>query len=183
MCIVLVVMWFFGLLTLAVVTNAATELPLHAVNASAHGGGEVRSVDFAGSSLIVSGGEDSQVITWDLSLSLQHAATLNYTIYELEASVDGTLVVAGEGGWNGGAGTDTFVMFQADPLIVEASIDADIGYVYVVSISPDNTKLAASGYYGNILILNATTMEILETVITGRKRTKALAWSPTGEFI
>jgi len=153
----------------------------------AHGGDAVRTVGFAtdgeGETWIVSGGEDAHLRYWDLDLAAQRDLTLNHTIYDLEPSVDGSIVVTGEGGWNGHANSDTLRIWHADGFHVWTQ--APIGFVYCVAISPspDNLWTVASGFYGDIVVYETDTLELYATKATKKHRTKALAFSPDGSVL
>jgi len=164
---------------------------------AAHDGDAVRAVGFvtdgAGGTWIVSGGEDAHLRYWDLEINNEDDQVLNeqeeqtqpldHTIYDLEPSVDGSIVVTGEGGWNGHANSDTLRIWPA----VGDSVwtQAPIGFVYCVAISPspDNLWTVASGFYGDIVVYKTETLELYATKATKKHRTKALAFSPDGSVL
>jgi len=168
-------------------------LQLEAEQPDAHDGDAVRAVGFAtygaGGTWIVSGGEDAHLRNWtleineqgDQTLNAQGFQTLNHTIYDLEPSVDGSIVVTGEGGWNGHANSDTLRIYDADGFHVGTR--APIGFVYCVAISPDNLWTVASGFYGDIVVYETANLELYATKATKKKRTKALAFSPDGSVL
>jgi WD40 repeat protein len=150
-----------------------------------HGGDAVRAVGFAtdgaGETWIVSGGEDAHLRYWNLQLDdpPQRDLSLNHTIYDLD--VDGSIVVTGEGGWNGHANSDTLRIWDAEDFLV--GTQAPIGFVYCVAISPDNRWTVASGFYGDIVVYETDSLELYATKATKKKRTKALAFSPDGSVL
>jgi WD40 repeat protein len=103
---------------------------------------------------------------------------LDHTVYDLEPSVDGSIIATAVGGWNGGTDSDTLRIWDADGLLVGTG--APIGFVYCVAISPYNQWTVASGFYGDILVYETTNLELYATKATKKKRTKALAFSPDG---
>jgi WD40 repeat protein len=141
--------------------------------------------DGEGETWIVSGGEDAHLRNWTLQLAASPVQTpppvqtLNHTIYDLD--VDGSIVVTGEGGWNGHANSDTLRIWDADGFLV--GTQAPIGFVYCVAISPDNLWTVASGFYGDIVVYETDTLELYATKATKKKRTKALAFSPVGSVL
>jgi WD40 repeat protein len=139
------------------------------------------ATDGAGGTGIVSGGEDAHLRNWNLQLEAQGDQTLNHTIYDLEPSVDGSIVATGEGGWNGHANSDTLRIWDSDGFLVGTR--APIGYVYCVAISPDNRWTVASGFYGDIVVYETATLVLYATKATKKKRTKALAFSPDGSVL
>ena len=169
------------------------ELLPGAEESAAHDGDAVRAVGFAtdgeGGTWIVSGGEDAHLRYWtleideqgDQTLNAQGFQTLNHTIYDLEPSVDGSIVATGEGGWNGHAHSDTLRIWYADGSHVGTR--APIGFVYCVAISPDNLWTVASGFYGDIVVYETENLELYATKATKKKRTKALAFSPDGSVL
>ena len=163
------------------------ELTLLAAQADAHDSDAVRAVGFAEAALgglrVVSGGEDARLRSWDLLLveDEPRVQSLDHTVYDLEASPDGSLVVTGEGGWNGGTDTNTLRISDADGL--RYGTRAPIGYVYCVALSPDKLWTVASGFYGNILVYATTDLQLYATRATKKKRTKALAFSPDGSLL
>lgn len=153
----------------------------------AHNGVAVRAVGFAsngvGGTWAVSGGEDAHLRTWGLpSLARddEDDQELAHTIYDLESSVDGSIVVTGEGGWNGGPGSPTLRILDASGISEETT--APIGFVYCVAISPGNDRIAASGFYGDIVVYDSR-LNLISTKNTKKKRTKALAFSPDGKIL
>jgi WD40 repeat protein len=132
---------------------------------------------------IASGGEDAHLRYWNLQLEAppQRDLILNHTIYDLEPSVDGSIVATGEGGWNGHANSDTLRIWYADGSYVWTR--APIGFVYCVAISPDNHWTVASGFYGDIVVYETENLELYATKATKKKRTKALAFSPDGSVL
>jgi len=163
------------------------QLSLGDEKSAAHDGDAVRAVGFANyeaeETWIVSGGEDAHLRYWDLDLNEQLDQALNHTIYDLESSVDWSIVVTGEGGWNGHANSDTLRIWNADGTYV--GTQAPIGFVYCVAISPspDNLWTVASGFYGDIVVYKTDTLELIETKATKKHRTKALAFSPYGSVL
>ena len=171
---------------LAPAAHATDPLVLETGLADAHNGDEVRAVGFAingaGEDWVVSGGEDAQLRRWDLDLVEQEPAlNVAHTIYDLESSIDGSLVVTGEGGWNGGTDADTLRIWSAAGL--EVGTGAPIGFVYVVALSPDKEWTVASGFYGDLVIYKTATLELHAIHATGKKRTKAIAFSPDGTLL
>ena len=173
---------------LAPAAHAIDPLVLEAVRPSAHDGDDVRAVGFAADGLggdwIFSGGEDAKLRRWDLALGpvlVVPVLTLDHTVYDLEPSLDGSFVVTGEGGWNGGTDSDTLRIWDADGFV--AGTGAPIGFVYVVTISHNNSFIAASGFYGQILVYDTTSLTLCTTKETGNKRTKAIAFSPDGTIL
>lgn len=170
------------------VCPSVPELPLGLEQPDAHDGDALRAVGFASDGAegtwIVSGGEDAHLRYWNLQLAAQgDPLTLNHTIYDLEVSVDGSIVATGEGGWNGSANSDTLRIWGADGFL--AGTPAPIGYVYCVAISPspDNFWTVASGFYGDIVVYKTADLELYATKATKKKRTKALAFSPDGSVL
>jgi len=164
------------------------ELVLAAKSELAHGGDAVRAVGFAsdgkGGTWVISGGEDAYLRTWDLQnfeFTEDDDQELSHTIYDLESSADGSFVVTGEGGWNGGPGSHTLRIWDADGIVEETT--APIGFVYCVAISPENQWTVASGFYGDIVVYKTTSLELYATKKTKKKRTKALAFSPDGGIL
>lgn len=170
------------------------ELSLVAEKPEAHNDVAVRAVGFVvdgtGKEQIVSGGEDAYLRSWTLNTEEEKlvpapagAQALDHIIYDLEPSVDGSIVVTGEGGWNGGTDSDTLRILRADDLQI-AGTRAPIGYVYCVAISPDNQWTVASGFYGDIVVYETYYLEEpLATKATKKKRTKALEFSPDGSIL
>ena len=164
------------------------ELVLKAEQPAAHDGDDVRAVGFTadsyGRTWVVSGGEDAKLRSWNLLLveEVERYQPLDHTIYDLEPSFDGSIVVIGEGGWNGGTDSDTLRIWNADGFLLVGT-RAPIGYVYVVTLSPDKRWTAASGFYGDIVVYDTTNLELHATKATKKKRTKALAFSPDGSII
>jgi WD40 repeat protein len=151
---------------------------------AAHKGDAVRAVAFiADGALVISGGEDANLRSWrTLQLDVEGVQTLDHTIYDLESSVDGSIVATGEGGWNGGPGSDTLRIWNAHGFL-EAGTRAPIGFVYCVAISPDNRWTVASGFYGDIVVYDTFGLELHATRKTKKKRTKALAFAPDGTIL
>ena len=176
---------FGAMAFLAPAAHAIDGLILEEEQPAAHNGDAVRAVGFAvdgvGGDWVVSGGEDAKLRSWTLQLVEERLLTLDHTIYDLEPSIDGSIVVTGEGGWNGGTTTDTLRTWSADGF--EVGTGAPTGFVYVVAISPDKSWIVASGFYGNFLVYKATNLELYATQETGRKRTKAIAFSPDGTIL
>jgi WD40 repeat protein len=162
----------------------------------AHGGEAVRAVGFVidegGRTWVISGGEDATLRSWDLeNLEFQSFQLLDHPIYDLEVSADGSFAVTGEGDWNGGPGSDTLRIWDADDILL-GTIPADqitgttapIGFVYCVAISPDNLWTVASGFYGDFVVYDTSSLD--DPVVTKKtkiKRTKALAFSPDGNIL
>ena len=161
------------------------ELALLAAQPDAHDSDAVRAVGFAddagGAPRVVSGGEDAKLRSWNLSLGEPGVQPLDHTVYDLETSLDGSLVVTGEGGWNGGTDTDTLRISDADGFLYGTR--APIGYVYCVALSPDKLWSVASGFYGDIVVYATTDLQLYATRATKKKRTKALAFSPDGSLL
>jgi len=172
---------------LAPVASAIDELIFVVEQQPAHDGEAVRAVGFAtdtaGEYWVISGGEDATLRSWSLQLAEERVQDLDHEIYDLEASTDGSIVATGEGGWNGGTSTDTLRIWSADGLAHEIGTGAPIGFVYVVALSPDNKFAAVSGFYGEILIYETTSLTLYATKETGKKRTKAIAFSPDGSML
>jgi WD40 repeat protein len=157
------------------------ELPLEAEQTTAHTGDSVRAVGFVGD-LVISGGEDAYLRSWYTPLlGMKGEAPLDHTIYDLETSADGSIVVTGEGGWNGGPGSDTLRVWNVTASLVGTT--APIGFVYCVAISPDNLWTVASGFYGDIVVYETAGLELVVTKKTKKRRTKALAFSPGGSAL
>lgn len=173
------------------------ELSLKAIQFDAHNGDAVRAVGFAdgaGGAWVISGGEDANLRSWyfqefneaDQQVSFQ---TLNHTIYDLAASVDGSIFATGEGGWNGSTDSFTLRIWDANELFwapntaFQTGTRVPIGYVYCVAISPDNKWTVASGFYGDIVVYSTTDLVLHATKATKKKRTKALAFSPDGSIL
>jgi WD40 repeat protein len=151
---------------LAPVASAIEPLEPQAVVIAAHEGDGVNAVGFAVGGpegyWVISGGEDATLRSWTPQLYWERTQTLHHEIYDLEASIDGSIVATGEGGWNGGTSTDTLRIwpalgFDIDSTAGHDGIGAPIGFVYVVTISPDNKYIAVSGFYGQILISDILT--------------------------
>lgn len=158
------------------------ELIMYAEKPAAHNGDAVRAVGFiADGALVISGGEDANLRSWTLQLDVAGVQTLDHTIYDLEPSIDGSIVATGEGGWNGGPGSDTLRIWDAYGFL--AGTRAPIGFVYCVAISPDKRWTVASGFYGDIVVYDTTGLELYATKITKKKRTKTLAFSPDGTIL
>jgi WD40 repeat protein len=185
---------------IAPVASATEPLELQAAHNAAHNGDGVSAVGFvtdgAGGYRVISGGEDATLRSWipvSENLDRQRTQTLDHEVYDLEASIDGSILATGEGGWNGGTSTDTLRIWLADafesgsPDGPEIGIGAPIGYVYVVAISPDNSLIAVSGFYGEILVYEyeyeTSSLTLYANAETGNKRTKALAFSPDGRML
>ena len=167
--------------------GAIPPLPSYREKTDAHNGDAVRAVGFVadgvGGAWVISGGEDANLRSWSWTentevLNLEDDQLLDHTIYDLESSADGSIVVTGEGGWNGGPGSDTLRIWDAVGFV--EGITAPIGFVYCVAISPDNLRTVASGFYGEIVVYDTTSLALIETKKTKKKRTKALAFSPDG---
>ena len=163
----------------------AEELQLIYQQPAAHGGDDVRAVGIAlagATDQVVSGGEDAHLRYWTPELSQQVARPVPNIIYDIAVSTDRSLVVSGEGGWNGHAGGDTLRLWDAygTPL---AQTQAPIGFVYTVAISADNNWIAASGFYGEIVVYRTDGLALYTTKATKKKRTKALAFSPDGSVL
>jgi WD40 repeat protein len=166
------------------------ELPLYREQKDAHNGDAVRAVGFvddgAGGTWVTSGGEDAYVLSWSWppdipNLNLEHFEELDHIIYDLETSADGSIVATGEGGWNGGPGSDTLRIWNNSAFLVGTT--APIGFVYCVAISPGNQWTVASGFYGDIVVYRTSSLELYATKKTKKKRTKALAFSPDGAIL
>lgn len=163
----------------------AVELTLVAKQLDAHGGTDVRGVGFRvdreGPIRVVSGGEDADLRSWTLDLNELSVQNLNHTIYDLESSYDGSIVLTGEGGWNGGTDTDTFRI--SDEFGLLTGTRAPIGYVYCVALSRNAQWAVASGFYGDILVYETSGLELYASKSTRKKRTKALEFSPDGTVL
>lgn len=165
------------------------ELTFVAERPDAHGGTDVRGVGFRvdelGEPWIVSGGEDAKLISWTLDFNNSTTQDLDHTIYDLESSYDGSIVLSGEGGWSGGTDTDTLRILNEFDLLTGAG--APIGYVYCVALSRNAEWAVASGFYGDILVYKVDKvmpgLELYATRPTKKKRTKALAFSPDGTLL
>ena len=168
-------------------------LPLEVVAMAedAHNGESVRAVGFASDgnegTWVISGGEDTFLRRWNWTpgnpvLNPDSFEELDHTIYDLEVSADGSIVVTGEGGWNGGPGSNTLRILDAISFEELLGTTAPIGFVYCVAISPDpdNLWVVASGFYGEIVVYGPSSLELSTTKKTKKKRTKALAFSPDG---
>jgi len=158
------------------------ELPLYREQKDAHNGDAVRAVGFvddgAGGTWVTSGGEDAYLLSWSWppdipNLNLEHFEELDHIIYDLETSADGSIVATGEGGWNGGPGSDTLRIWNNSAFLVGTT--APIGFVYCVAISPGNQWTVASGFYGDIVVYRTSSLELYATKKTKKKRTKS--WS------
>jgi len=170
-----------------------SKLLLEHVEQAAHNGDVVRAVGFTADGpevmSVISGGEDAYLRSWTLQLKEEGLQPLDHTIYDLESSVDGSIVATGEGGWNGGPGSDTLRIWDADILRIQGEdalikgTRAPIGFVYCVAISPDNQWTVASGFYGDIVVYDTFGLELHATRKTKKKRTKALAFSPDGTIL
>jgi len=130
---------------------------------------------------VVSGGEDADLRSWTLDLNELSVQNLNHTIYDLESSYDGSIVLTGEGGWNGGTDTDTFRI--SDEFGLLTGTRAPIGYVYCVALSRNAQWAVASGFYGDILVYETSGLELYASKSTRKKRTKALEFSPDGTVL
>jgi len=161
---------------------------------AAHNGDAVSAVGFAASGVegyrVISGGEDATLRSWTLQLIEERVQLLDHEVYDIEASIDGSTVVSGEGGWNGGTSTHTLRIWPADGFDPDSELGhigtgAPIGYVYVVAISPfpENSFTAVSGFYGKILVYDTISLTLYATKETGNKRTKAIAFSPDGKIL
>ena len=117
----------------ALAAHAIDPLVLEADQVAAHNGNAVTAVDFAADGddgvWVVSGGEDATLRSWTLQLVEERVEILDHEIYDLEASIDGSIVVTGEGGWNGGTSTDTLRVFSPDGL--QAGTGAPIGFASI----------------------------------------------------
>ena len=159
---------------------------------AAHNGDAVSAVGFAAGGVegyrVISGGEDATLRSWTLQLVEERVQLLDHEVYDLEASIDGSTVATGEGGWNGGTSTHTLRIWPADGFDADSELGhvgtgAPIGFVYVVAISPENNFTAASGFYGKILVYDTSNLTLYATKETGNKRTKAIAFSPDGKIL
>jgi hypothetical protein len=162
------------------------ELELIHAKPDSHDGDSVRAVGFVADGeevQIVSGGADARLRNWALDLSEQlEVRDLAHIIYDIDVKND--TLVTGEGGWNGHAGSPTLRLWEASgsPL---AQTQAPIGFVYSATVSQDKNWVACSGFYGDIVVFRNQTsfLEHQETTSTKKKRTKALAFSPDGNFL
>lgn len=163
---------------------------LHEQPAS-HDGDAVRAVGFVENGAeweIVSGGADDSLRSWTLELS--HPPDIRYLdhiIYDIDVVTD--ILATGEGGWSGHAGSPTLRLWEASGLPLTET-QAPIGFVYSVAVSPDKYWIAASGFYGDLLMYRNQPnnkepydLELFSTTITKKKRTQALAFSPDGGFL
>ena len=169
--------------------GAITKLFEYRTRLDAHGGDSVRAVGFAGDgnegTWVVSGGEDKFLRRWswtsgNLVLNPGSFKELNHTIYDLEVSTDGSIVVTGEGGWNGGPGSFTLRILDVINFEELKGTTAPIGFVYCLAISPNEQWTVASGFYGEIVVYDTTFLTLSAIKKTKKKRTKALAFSPDG---
>jgi WD40 repeat protein len=174
-----------AMVLLAPAARAIDALGLEQEQIAAHNGDAVRAVAFAadgaGEDRLISGGEDAQLRSWTLQLVEGAPQALDYTIYDVASSPDGSIVATGEGGWNGSAGTDTLRIWSPDGL--QAGTGAPIGYVYVVAVSPDKNWTAASGFDGDIVVYDTATLVLHTMKVTNKKRTKDIVFSPDGRII
>lgn len=53
----------------------------------------------------------------------------------------------------------------------------------MVSVSPNNLFTAISGFYGQILVYETIGLTLQATHETGKKRTKAIEFSPDGQIL
>jgi len=136
--------------------------------------------------------EDLEDLEAPEDLVSQSSKPLDHPIYDFETSAGGSIVVTGEGDWNGGPGSDTLRIWPAvqllepntDPFFIGTT--APIGFVYCVAISPlDSAWTVASGFYGEIVVYDTFSFpdDPLATKKTKMKRTKALAFSPDGTIL
>lgn len=162
------------------------------VQQAAHDGDSVNAVAFAadggGGYRVISGGEDATLRSWTMQLVEERIQFLDHEIYDLEASIDGSIAATGEGGWNGGTSTHTLRIWSANTFGAESEdgpigTGAPIGFVYVVAISPDNLFTVVSGFYGKFLVYKSSNLSLYATKETGKKRTKAIAFSPDGTIL
>lgn len=166
---------------------AVGDLELLREQPAAHDGAAVRAVGFAadgaGETRVVSGGEDSHLRSWTLELGQQIDRPVPNIIYDLDVSTDWNLVATGEGGWNGSAGAATFRIWQADGMQLLQSQAPAVGYVYSVVLSPGNQWAIATGFYGELAVHLASSLELYDTTATKKKRTRALDFSPDGRVV
>ena len=159
---------------------------------NSHEGDSVRAVGFVADmeagTYVVSGGADEHLRYWTLGLNQQVDHILPNIPYDLDVAtnVAGSIVATGEGGWNGHAGADTLRTWQAaNPLqLTQLQTQAPpIGFVYSVAVAPDKEWVAATGFYGDIAVLSADTLDLYATTNTKKKRTKSLDFSPDGNIV
>jgi hypothetical protein len=159
---------------------------------NSHEGDSVRAVGFVADmeagTYVVSGGADEHLRYWTLDLNQQVDHILPNIPYDLDVATDvaGSIVVTGEGGWNGHAGADTLRTWQtAIPLqLTQLQTQAPpIGFLYSVAVAPDKEWVAATGFYGDIAVLSADTLDLYATTNTKKKRTKSLDFSPDGNIV
>ncbi len=163
------------------------ELELLREKQDSHGGDAVRAVGFVadgfGGTRVVSGGADAHLRNWTLDLSQQIDRPLANIIYDVDVSTDGYSLASGEGGWNGHAGADTFRIWQAVGMQVPQSQAPAVGFVYGVALSPDNEWAIATGFYGDLAVHLASSLELYETTVTKKKRTQSIDISPDGSVV
>ena len=131
----------------------------------------------------MSGGADAHLRNWTLDLSQQIDRPLANIIYDVDVSTDGYSLASGEGGWNGHAGADTFGIWSAVGMQVTQSQAPAVGFVYGVALSPDNEWAIATGFYGDLAVHLASTLELYETTVTKKKRTQSIDISPDGSVV
>ena len=151
-----------------------------------HGGDAVRAVGFVAGGTeerVVSGGADTYLRNWTLDLSQHIDRDLPHIIYDVDVSGDGLIIATGEGGWNGHAGSHTLRIWEAVGLQLLQTQAPPIGFVYSVAVSPDKESIAVSGFYGDIAVLETSTLQILDTTTTKKKRTQALAFYADGSLL
>ena len=166
------------------------ELELIDVRPVSHDGDAVRAVGFVvdGAEVrVVSGGSDGHLRYWKLDPMMEVVdLALPNIPYDLDVFDDGGMyiVATGEGGWKGHAGSDTLRILDASgsPLM---QTQVPIGFVYSVAFSPLGWWgwIAASGFYGDIVMYRTSDLQLYATTATKKKRTQALAFSPDGSFV
>jgi len=164
------------------------ELTLEHWQEDSHDGDSVRAVGFIKDGMevqVVSGGADAHLRYWTLDLRPTVDLVLPNIIYDLDVltdDADGTSIVAtGEGGWNGSAGSETLRIFNASGGELRKT-QVPIGFVYSVAFSPLGW-IAASGFYGDIVVYETYALVLYDTTATRKKRTRALAFSLDGSLV
>jgi WD40 repeat protein len=167
------------------------EMAELAVVLDAHDGDAVRAVGFIADGAdgqIVSGGADAYLRNWTWTLDPSELAPrdLDHILYDLDVSADQYIVATGVGGWKGHAGSDTLRIWTWDAAL--AQTPAPIGFVYSVAvspvaISPSSYWVAASGFYGDILVYGPPGLTLYSTTATKKKRTQALDFSHGGSLV
>jgi WD40 repeat protein len=174
-----------------------------------HGGDAVRAVGFVADDQVVSGGADAYLRYWDLPPDYAYANEPLYNIpYDLDVNIPydpdvPSIIATGEGGWNGHAGSETLLIWDASGELLTATQPL-IGFVYSVVVSPVTVPpdtgyanyywVAASGFYGDIVLYQLTIydpsdsdatdyLELYSTTDTRKKRTTALDISSNASLL